>query len=58
VVAVFPFTIGGVGARELTFILGYQFLGIDQNVAVAFSLLFFLITAVVSMVGGFLKTSE
>jgi glycosyltransferase 2 family protein len=56
VVAIFPFTVGGFGARELTFILGYQYLGIDQNVAVAFSLLFFLITAVVSLVGGFLKT--
>lgn len=55
VVAVFPFTIGGVGARELTFILGYQYVGIDENIAVAFSLLFFLITAVVSMFGGFLK---
>ncbi|MCP4457948.1 MAG: flippase-like domain-containing protein [Cytophagales bacterium] len=55
VVAVFPFTIGGVGARELTFILGYQYVGIDENVAVAFSLLFFLITAFVSMFGGFVK---
>jgi len=55
VVAVFPFTIGGVGARELTFILGFQYVGIDENTAVAFSLLFFLITAVVSMFGGFLK---
>ena len=55
VVAVFPFTIGGVGARELTFILGYQYLGIDENTSVAFSFLFFLITAVVSLIGGFLK---
>lgn len=58
VVAVFPFTIGGVGARELTFILGYQYVGIDENVAVAFSLLFFLITAFVSMFGGFLKVKS
>lgn len=56
VVAIFPFTIGGIGARELTFILGYQFLGIDQNIAVAFSLLFFLITAIISLIGGFIKT--
>ncbi|MEL7148246.1 MAG: lysylphosphatidylglycerol synthase transmembrane domain-containing protein [Bacteroidota bacterium] len=54
VVAVLPFTIGGVGARELTFILGHQYLGIDQNAAVAFSVLFFLITLVVSAAGGFL----
>lgn len=58
VVAVFPFTIGGVGARELTFILGYQYFGIDQNVAVAFSLIFFLITAVSSMVGGFMRVKS
>lgn len=55
VVAVFPFTIGGVGARELTFILGYTYLGIDENVSIAFSLLFFLITAAVSLIGGFLR---
>ena len=58
VVAVFPFTIGGVGARELTFIMGYQYFGIDQNVAVAFSLLFFLITAVSSMAGGFMRVKS
>lgn len=57
VVAVFPFTIGGVGARELTFILGYEYVGIDQNIAVAFSLIFFLITAVVSLIGGFMKSN-
>lgn len=58
VVAVFPFTIGGVGARELTFILGYQYLGISENVSVAFSLLFFLITAAVSLIGGFLREGD
>ncbi len=57
-VAVLPFTIGGVGARELTFILGYQYLAIDQNIAVAFSFLFFAITAVTSSVGGFLSARE
>ncbi len=41
VVAVLPFTIGGVGARELVFVLGHQWFGIEQNTAVAFSLLFF-----------------
>jgi uncharacterized membrane protein YbhN (UPF0104 family) len=58
VVAVFPFTIGGVGARELTFILGYQYVGIDENVAVAFSLIFFLITAISSMAGGFMRVKS
>lgn len=56
IVAVFPFTIGGIGARELTFIVGYDYVGIDQNIAVTFSLLFFLITVITSVVGGFLKS--
>lgn len=55
VVAVLPFTIGGVGARELVFVLGHSYLGIDQNTAVAFSLLFFVITATSSMIGAMLK---
>ncbi|MEM9327358.1 MAG: lysylphosphatidylglycerol synthase domain-containing protein, partial [Bacteroidota bacterium] len=51
VVAILPFTIGGVGARELTFIFSYQYLGIDKNLAVAFSLTFFLINLFVSAFG-------
>ena len=58
IVAVLPFTIGGIGARELTFVLGHDYLGVDQNVAVVFSFLFFFITAVVSLGGAFLKTSK
>ena len=56
-VVVFPFTIGGIGARELTFILAYQYFGIDQNTSVAFSFLFFIITALVSVIGGFLPVN-
>ncbi|WP_226389351.1 lysylphosphatidylglycerol synthase transmembrane domain-containing protein [Penaeicola halotolerans] len=55
VVAVLPFTIGGVGARELVFVLGHQWFGIEQNTAVAFSLLFFLVTALVSILGAVTK---
>lgn len=55
VVAVMPFTIGGIGARELTFVFGYLWFGINQNAAVAFSLLFFLISTIASIPGGFLK---
>jgi uncharacterized membrane protein YbhN (UPF0104 family) len=55
IVAVFPFTVGGVGARELTFVLSHEYLGINQNIAVAFSLLFFLITAIISLIGAFLS---
>ncbi|GAB3658638.1 lysylphosphatidylglycerol synthase transmembrane domain-containing protein [Echinicola sediminis] len=51
IVAVLPLTIGGVGARELVFIFSHEYMGIDQTTAVAFSLLFFLITALVSLFG-------
>ena len=58
VVAVLPFTIGGVGARELTFILGHEFLMIDKNTAVAFSLMFFLITLFVSVFGAWVPAEK
>lgn len=58
VVAVLPFTIGGVGARELTFILGHEYLLIDKNTAVAFSLMFFLITLFVSVFGALVPTEK
>ena len=55
VAAVIPFTIGGVGARELVFVYGYRFMQIDQHSAVALSLLFFLITALSSLSGILLR---
>ncbi|WP_289030282.1 lysylphosphatidylglycerol synthase transmembrane domain-containing protein [uncultured Algoriphagus sp.] len=55
IVAVLPLTIGGVGARELVFIYAHQYAGIEEATAVAFSLIFFLITAGVSLVGAFVK---
>ncbi len=55
VVAVLPISIGGVGVRELTFLYGLSMLNIDASGGVAFSLLFFLITAFSSFIGLFLK---
>ncbi|WP_297336270.1 lysylphosphatidylglycerol synthase transmembrane domain-containing protein [Algoriphagus sp.] len=55
IVAVLPLTIGGVGARELVFVYAHQYAGIEETAAVAFSLIFFLITAGVSLVGAFVK---
>jgi glycosyltransferase 2 family protein len=55
VAAVIPFTIGGVGARELVFVYGYHYMQIDQHSAVALSLLFFLITALSSLTGILLR---
>ncbi|MDP4188846.1 MAG: lysylphosphatidylglycerol synthase transmembrane domain-containing protein [Bacteroidota bacterium] len=58
IAAVIPFTIGGVGARELIFLLGCKYLSIDVNTGVAFSLIFFLITALSSFTGAFLNVQE
>jgi uncharacterized membrane protein YbhN (UPF0104 family) len=55
VVAVLPLTIGGVGARELVFVYAHQYAGIEEAAAVAFSLIFFLITAGVSLMGAVVK---
>lgn len=57
IVAVLPLTIGGVGARELVFVYAYQYAGIEETAAVAFSLIFFLITAGVSLMGAFVKVN-
>lgn len=51
VVAVVPFTIGGIGAREVTFLVASGMLRLDLSHAIALSLLFFAITGVVSMTG-------
>lgn len=52
-VAVLPLTIGGIGSREFTFMLGAQWLGLDLNMSIALSLLFYLITAFTSLGGLF-----
>ncbi|MFC4874743.1 lysylphosphatidylglycerol synthase transmembrane domain-containing protein [Negadavirga shengliensis] len=57
-VAVLPLTIGGVGARELVFVLAHDYVGIDKNAAVAFSLLFFVITVFTSLSGVFFRFRE
>ena len=55
IVAVLPLTIGGVGARELVFVYAHTYAGIEETAAVAFSLIFFLISALVSLAGAFIK---
>ncbi len=50
-VSVLPLTIGGIGSREVTFFYGALWLGLDQNSSVSISMLFFLITAFVSLIG-------
>ena len=51
VVAMLPLTIGGTGARELTFLWGARFLNIDPEKAVAIAFLFYLISTAVAFVG-------
>lgn len=51
IVATIPFTVGGVGAREITFIFAAEILGLQMEPAVGLSFLFFFITAVVSLYG-------
>ena len=55
IVAVLPISIGGIGVRELTFLYGFALIGGDTTMAVTFSLLFFLITAISSLMGVFMS---
>jgi hypothetical protein len=48
---VIPLTIGGIGSRELTFFYGASLLELNENTSVSVSILFFLITAAVSLMG-------
>mgnify|MGYP006291941119 CR=1 FL=1 len=51
IVAAFPITIGGIGSREITFLFGAEMMNLDVSNSIALSLLFYLITALVSLTG-------
>ena len=51
IVSVVPLTLGGIGSRELTFLYGAKWLGLDANSSIGISFAFFLITALVSFLG-------
>lgn len=51
IVSVLPLTIGGIGSREITFLYGAKWLNLNANTSVSISLVFFLITALVSLFG-------
>lgn len=51
IVAVLPITLGGIGSREVVFYYGAIWLGLDQNTSVGISMVFFIITAIVSLFG-------
>ena len=48
-----PITLGGLGVRELTFLIGAQQLGINQNIAVSLSLLFYATSVITALPGIF-----
>ena len=52
IVAVLPITIGGIGSREVVFLYGALWLGLKEDTSVTISLIFFAITAMVSLFGG------
>lgn len=51
IVAVLPVTIGGIGSREVVFLYGALWLGLEEGSAISISVVFFLITALVSLFG-------
>jgi len=50
-VAIFPFTMGGLGAREVVFLYGAEQFNMDAHVAVLISLLFYCTSAILSFTG-------
>jgi len=46
-----PITIGGIGAREMVFLIGAKTLGLNNELCIALSLMFFLMSALVSLGG-------
>jgi uncharacterized membrane protein YbhN (UPF0104 family) len=51
IVATLPITIGGIGSREITFLFGAEVMNLDVHQSIALSLLFYVITALVSLAG-------
>jgi len=49
--AVIPFTIGGIGAREFVFLLGFKYLDVDKNISIAFTTIFFMVLAISALIG-------
>ncbi|MCC7259892.1 MAG: flippase-like domain-containing protein [Alphaproteobacteria bacterium] len=51
VVAILPISIGGAGLRELTFLYGSSLFGMDPEIGIAASLVFFAVSVSTSLVG-------
>ena len=46
-----PISVGGIGLREATFVLGSQYLNVDNGMSVAFSAVFYMTSLVASLPG-------
>lgn len=57
-VSVIPISLGGVGIRELVFLTAAQYTSVIPEKAVTFTVIFFLITAVSSLIGIFIKENS
>ena len=58
IVATLPITIGGIGSREITFLFGAEIMHLDIHLSIALSLLFYVITAIVSLTGIYFSLNE
>jgi glycosyltransferase 2 family protein len=58
IVATLPITIGGIGSREITFLFGANLMNLDVHQSIALSLLFYVITARVSLTGIYYSLNE
>ncbi len=57
-VSVLPISVGGIGLRELVFVTAAKYSAVSPESAVAFSLLFFVVTALSSLPGGFVSSRK
>lgn len=53
IVSVLPLTIGGIGSREVVFLLGSEILRLEQGAAITISVMFYLITVFTSLLGSY-----
>lgn len=53
IMSAIPISLGGLGLREVTFMFGSQYLGLNQDHAVALSIIFYTISLFVSIFGGY-----
>ncbi|MFH1119181.1 MAG: lysylphosphatidylglycerol synthase transmembrane domain-containing protein [Bacteroidota bacterium] len=58
IVATLPITIGGIGSREITFLFGAEVMNLDVHQSIALSMLFYMITAIVSLAGIYFSMNE